>query len=169
VEFTYSFQDETLRVTVAPRGDAFQVTIGERTYAVSVAADPGRPGEVALTIDGRRVRAWVAAEGGARWVALDGQADRALALAVPRPGGRARRAGQAGHDALEAQMPGVVRRVLVAAGDAVERGQALLLLEAMKIEMRVTAPHAGVVEQVSVQEGQAVERGQLLVSLANRG
>jgi biotin carboxyl carrier protein len=59
----------------------------------------------------------------------------------------------------------VVRRVLVAAGDEVERGQVLLLLEAMKMEMRVTAPHAGRVESVAVAEGQAVERGQPLVDL----
>jgi biotin carboxyl carrier protein len=41
----------------------------------------------------------------------------------------------------------------------------LLLLEAMKMERRVTAPHAGRVEAVAVREGQAVERGQALVDL----
>jgi biotin carboxyl carrier protein len=62
-------------------------------------------------------------------------------------------------------MPGVVRRVLVAAGDEVSRGQVLILLEAMKMEIRVTAPHAGRVERVSVVEGQPVDRGQTLVAL----
>jgi biotin carboxyl carrier protein len=118
-----------------------------------------------LTLDGTRHLAWVAADGSRRWVALQGNASRPLILAVPEARGRQRRsaAGQAG--ALEAQMPGVVRRVLVAAGEAVERGQALLLLEAMKMEIRVSAPQAGVVQQVEVTEGEAVERGQSLVTL----
>jgi biotin carboxyl carrier protein len=81
------------------------------------------------------------------------------------PAGRGRRGGHGAHDALEAQMPGVVRRVLAAAGEHVERGQALLLLEAMKMEIRVTAPQAGRVERVLVAEGAAVERGQALVDL----
>jgi biotin carboxyl carrier protein len=40
------------------------------------------------------------------------------------------------------------------------------VLEAMKMEMRVSAPHAGVVEKISVREGETVGRGQALVELA---
>jgi len=66
-------------------------------------------------------------------------------------------------------MPGVVRRVLAGAGDRVERGQVLLILEAMKMEIRVAAPHAGAVEKVLVHEGDTVGRGQALVDLMEDG
>jgi biotin carboxyl carrier protein len=86
---------------------------------------------------------------------------------MPQAEKKARRGRGAGHkhDTLEAQMPGVVRKVLVAVGETVERGQALVVLEAMKMEIQVAAPHAGVIEQIAVREGETVQRGQLLVDL----
>ena len=85
-----------------------------------------------------------------------------------RPGGRqkAGRPAAAGTGgSLEAAMPGQVRDVLVKVGDAVVLGQALALLEAMKMEIRVAAPHAGTVRRVLIEKGQVVERGQLLFEL----
>jgi biotin carboxyl carrier protein len=76
-----------------------------------------------------------------------------------------RRAPAGAGQPLEAQMPGVVRRVLIAAGEQVSRGQVLILLEAMKMEIHVAAPYAGLVERVAVVEGQPVDRGQMLVAL----
>ena len=81
---------------------------------------------------------------------------------------RARRDGpqtEAGHDSLTASMPGVVLEVCVNVGDIVERGQTLVLLEAMKMELRVTAPHPGQVSKIHCETGQVVERGQLLVEM----
>lgn len=67
---------------------------------------------------------------------------------------------------IEAQMPGLVRDVLVQVGDVVERGQTLAILEAMKMEMRATAPFAGVVRQVRVSKSDIVTRGQVLIEIA---
>jgi 3-methylcrotonyl-CoA carboxylase alpha subunit len=60
-------------------------------------------------------------------------------------------------------MPAMVRQVLVIAGDVVSRGDALVVLEAMKMEQRMTAPRDGVVKSVNCAAGQSVERGQVLV------
>ena len=59
--------------------------------------------------------------------------------------------------------------VLVGEGERVENGQTLLLLESMKMELAITAPHAGVVRRVSVQPGQQVERGMRLLELGEEG
>lgn len=61
-----------------------------------------------------------------------------------------------------APMNGTVLRVLVAEGDAVEAGQTLIVLEAMKMEHRVAAAEDGVVTTLSVQEGDLVDAGQVL-------
>jgi biotin carboxyl carrier protein len=74
----------------------------------------------------------------------------------------------AGHDhasELVAPMPGVVRTVNVSEGDAVIKGQTLLLLEAMKMEIRVQAPREGVVKKLFVKMGQTVEREQILIEI----
>ncbi len=63
-------------------------------------------------------------------------------------------------------VPGTVTVVSVQAGDEVEPGQTLVVLEAMKMEHRITADAAGVVEQVLVQVGQSVDAHQVVVVLA---
>ena len=66
---------------------------------------------------------------------------------------------------LVAPMPGRVLSIMVAEGDAVERGQLLLVLEAMKMEHRITAPTAGTVKSLKVAEGEQVANGAMLVVL----
>jgi biotin carboxyl carrier protein len=74
------------------------------------------------------------------------------------------------HSALEAEgrqqvvapMPGKVVRLLVKAGDAVEAGQGLLVVEAMKMQNEIRSPKSGVVERLLAQEGQPVNAGEIL-------
>jgi acetyl/propionyl-CoA carboxylase alpha subunit len=67
--------------------------------------------------------------------------------------------------ALTAPMPGTVIKVLAAPGDRVERRQALLVLEAMKMETPLLSPYEAVVRAVHVAEGDRVAGGELLVEL----
>ena len=60
---------------------------------------------------------------------------------------------------VRAQMPGKILRINVKAGATVEKGQSLIVMEAMKMENEIRATQAGVVAQVKVTEGQAVETG----------
>ena len=62
-------------------------------------------------------------------------------------------------------MTGTVWKIQVKVGDAVAEGQALVILESMKMEMPVEAPGSGKVSQIHVTESQAVEEGDVLVSL----
>ena len=62
-------------------------------------------------------------------------------------------------------MPGKVIRVLVAPGDEVEARAQLVVVEAMKMELPLTAPRAGTVRAVHAAEGDTVERGAILVEL----
>ena len=67
---------------------------------------------------------------------------------------------------LRANMPGLVVDLKCAVGDAVEAGQPLLVLEAMKMQNELVSPGAGVVEEILVSAGQSVETGALLLRLA---
>lgn len=75
-------------------------------------------------------------------------------------------AGDAAADReVHAPMPGLVLRVLVAPGDAVEAGQGVVVLEAMKMENELTAPAAGTVAAVHAAPGDAVGKNDLLVEV----
>jgi 3-methylcrotonyl-CoA carboxylase alpha subunit len=69
-------------------------------------------------------------------------------------------------DRLCAPMPGKVIAIHAAAGDRVRRGQPLLVLEAMKMEHAIVAPHDGTVEEVRYRVGDQVDEGATLVSLS---
>jgi len=95
-------------------------------------------------------------------------ADEEFPAAVVDP--RAWRRGAGRHGSLEAEgrqqimapMPGKVMRVLVSQGDAVEAGQGLLVVEAMKMQNEIRSPKTGTVEHLHAREGQAVNAGEVL-------
>jgi pyruvate carboxylase subunit B len=132
---------------VALDGPMHMLTLGERVYRVQV-----RPGETR-----GRYTLWV---GGFRFdvEALDERtrAIRALSAAAAKPSGPA---------PLRAPMPGMIVRVTVGEGDAVQPGQGLVVMEAMKMENELRATAAGTVKRVLVGTGTAVEKGALLLEL----
>ena len=68
-----------------------------------------------------------------------------------------------GRQQVAAPMPGKVVRVLVKAGDTVEAGQGLVVVEAMKMQNEIRSPKSGTVERVLASEGQAVNNGDVLI------
>jgi len=77
-----------------------------------------------------------------------------------------RAAAAASGGRLTAPMPGKVAQVLIAAGGAVKRGQALMVLEAMKMEHTIAAPADGTVERVHFAPGDLVEEGAELIAFS---
>ena len=75
---------------------------------------------------------------------------------------RARAGAGEGEREVRAVMPGKVVAILVEVGAAVERGQGLLVIEAMKMENEIAAPRAGTIRELRVVPGQAVEPGEIL-------
>jgi biotin carboxyl carrier protein len=66
---------------------------------------------------------------------------------------------------VKAPMPGLVLQVNVQVGQSVQKGDTLLILEAMKMENVLKAAHEGVIKSIQISQGQAVEKGQLLLEL----
>lgn len=64
---------------------------------------------------------------------------------------------------IKAPMPGMVLKVMVKEGDAVKKGDALLVLEAMKMENILKSPSEGIIKKIVALKGTAVEKNQLLI------
>ena len=156
----YQHEGTTTNIRLEPLGGSetgtYLAVIDDREMIVKVQAIADG---WLLTIDGVRTRVYTAVQGNERFAALNGEMYR-LSVAENR-----RRGAGGGSGDLTAQMPGQVREILVQVGDRVTRGQTLLLLEAMKMEIRVSAPADGRVKAVLVVVGEVVDRGQRLVEL----
>ncbi|HVO06778.1 MAG TPA: biotin/lipoyl-containing protein, partial [Burkholderiaceae bacterium] len=114
---------------------------------------------VRVSVDGTSFTLWIGRDGDRLWIG-DGRHTEAMRIG---PALHAERRGQAGAAAaLVAPLTGKVLEVRVADGDAVEAGEVLLVIESMKMEMRITAPHAGVARGIDAAVGATVERGAVL-------
>ncbi len=88
---------------------------------------------------------------------------RHIVAQVEKARGRLFRKAQVAAGDVNAPMPGLVVAVNVAAGQQVEKGQVVAVLESMKMQMEFKAPISGKVKEVAVQAGQQVEKGKLMV------
>lgn len=149
---------------------------GDESRRVAVAADGGvmvdgsaplriRPvnggAEALVEHDGRVSRLFAAADGDTRWVFDRGQ----VFVFTVEPDGGTRRRAATHQGALAAPMPATVVRIDVRAGDAVTKGQILIVLEAMKMELPVRAPGNATVAAVHCREGELVQPGVSLIDL----
>ncbi len=108
------------------------------------------------------LRAHVVANGDTTWVFIDGET---FAIEV-EPAARTRsRRGVSGNEGLAAPMPATVIKALVEPGTEVHRGDVLLLLEAMKMELPIRAPRDGRVKALHCRPGELVQPGTALVDL----
>ena len=124
-------------MTVTPvSAGLYRVSDGDRTWIVAVAGPPDN-----------------------RWVWIDGRVAR---IDAPTTG---RSRGRSASNELSAPMPATVISVMVAMGATVARGDTLIMLEAMKMELPIRAPRDGVVRAIHCQAGQLVQPGVNLLEL----
>lgn len=110
---------------------------------------------------GDRPRAGIAAQSGdVVWVGVDGEI---FAITV---GSGTARATDRNQDALTPPMSATVVRIAVKPGDRVVAGAPLVVLEAMKMELPIRAPHDGVIAAINCREGEMVQPGTVLVEFA---
>lgn len=140
--------------------------VGKEPYAVRIEeneegrnVDPvGRlePGEGRVVLDGRPVPYFVTDTPKGVWLTLAG---KTVFLEKVKAGAQA----DGEHGGFEAPMPGKVIKVMAEGGQAVKKGDVLVIMEAMKMEHRMEAPADGEVIGVHCEEGQLVDQGFVLL------
>lgn len=149
---------DTQTIELNPSDDGYVAIIDGKPVSIHIIRAAN--GRMDLLVDGQRVTAYVSSDMAKRWVTINGQTLMLTKTSGAKQGIRHDHAG-----GLIAPMPGQIRSVAVSVGEAVKKGQTLLTMEAMKMEIRIQALKDGVVKSVSVTQGQTVEREQILVEV----
>jgi acetyl/propionyl-CoA carboxylase alpha subunit len=162
MNFDVRVNEQPWRVALEPaeQPGRFQVIVKGRQRSVDVAWIDS---DTLSVLDGATVREIGVrrSTGGEIDLLLDGKMFRAIVSEQPK-GGRAPDPLSA-RQSIVAPMPGRVVRVLVAPGDRVVARQAVVIVEAMKMENELRSPGDGIVKEVTVREGAAIEAGTVLV------
>ena len=159
----------TYTIVVDERDDRLIVTIDDGEPLEVDATLSGLPGRLSLLIDGVPHSAYISLEGEVVNVATGG---RSFSVAPARAGARGRgaAAGYADEEGqITAPLAGVVIDVRVGVGDEMEAGQAVCVVEAMKMQNEVHIPRSGTITAVHCTAGARVERGELLVEYESAG
>jgi acetyl/propionyl-CoA carboxylase alpha subunit len=148
-------------IALTPKGSGgYEVGVGETIEQVEVISM--NDGDMALIVDGHRQKVSVVpGEGDSCWVHCAAGTFH-LEWMSPIPAGRQ---AEETEGSLRAPMPGQVIRVHVTDGQAVAKGDILLVIEAMKMEHRIRAPYAGKVAAIYYAVGQSVQQGVKLLDL----
>jgi biotin carboxyl carrier protein len=144
--------DEEGRCRMSIEGNAYEV----RARAVA-------PHQLHLRVDGMAVNLFMARSDQGTWVWVDGRA-RLVQDADTEPRRRTTVHGETPRE-VTPPTPAAVVRVLTAVGDRVERGQGLVVVSAMKMEMTLKAPYSGTVRAVNTEVGAQVSPGEVLVEI----
>jgi biotin carboxyl carrier protein len=163
VKLAFEVDSQSVLIDLTPQGKLYRAVIGDETVEVEIVRVEVEQGKLELLINGERVVAYVSADGAKRWVTINGQ----TVMLIKASGARSR-GKSSSHDQrseLAAPMPGVVRSVNVEQGESVSKGQTLMVLEAMKMEIRIHAPRECVIQKLLVKQGQTVEREQVLIEI----
>jgi biotin carboxyl carrier protein len=144
-----------------------QITVNGQRLSVDFRSVSGQP-VYSLIVDGQSHEAYVQATDAGLEVLLQGQLhiveveDERQRKLRESSGGPAVHGGEIN---LRAPMPGLIVAVPVAAGQAVTKGQDLVILESMKMQNELKAPRDGTIGHVRVRQGDSVEQNQVLLTL----
>lgn len=133
------------------------VTVNDADFEIEPVAD----GEYLVSDGTRRWRVVIAGPADARWVFVDGQVERVEVVTPTSSRARSR----SGPSDMSAPMPATVVKVLVEPGASVAKGDPVLMLEAMKMELAVRAARTGIVRAVHCKQGELVQPGVQLLEI----
>ena len=166
MKIEFEIEGKLRRVELARVGEIARWTIDGR--ALEADAVEVSSGVYSILIDGQSFEVRVEPQGDGGLRVTSSVREFAAALRDPRQWRRHRGAGAEaeGRQQVTAPMPGKVVRVLAKTGDAVEAGQGILVMEAMKMQNEIRSPKSGMLERLLVVEGQTVNAGELVAIVA---
>ena len=150
-------------VAVEKTAGGLRVTVGGSAHRVELSET--LPSVYALVVDGVSHDLVVESQASRLTLSLDGSVYTAEVARTKRAGAAGSRGAGAHSQEVRAPMPGLLIALPASEGSRVEIGQAVAIMEAMKMQMEIRAAHAGTIKRVHVSLGQELSAGQLLVTM----
>jgi len=162
--YEVTLAEKVYRVELTSAGDRWQCLLDGREFPVDVTY--GQNGVLSLLLGGNSYEVKQEIVGTETNIVV-GHERFTASVRDPRSFRSRSRTGtsEQGVMKIKAPMPGKVVRVLAGVGTAVEAGQSVLVIEAMKMQNELKAPKTGVVKRLNVAEGAAVDAGQALAEV----
>lgn len=159
-KYEFLIDGDPIESSVEKQGEGFRVTVGEKTFDIL----PSGPGLYTTMIGGVRKTIGAVANKDTVYVDIDSVLFELKEPSEDAFGGGAGDAGGA-KDKVFAPMPGKIVKYMVAVGDAVEKKQQVVIVEAMKMENPVLARAAGTVKAINFAVGDQVDTETPLLEL----
>ena len=162
MNFTFWHENKEFRLHLEEKGaNDILVSLGKKTYRVSV--EFLGPDEVLLNIDGKVHNVIINSNSfsysvyvGGKFFKID---KKSVSQILGKKGARPKKRD------IKTSMPGRIVKVFVQEGEKVKEGQPVLVLEAMKMQNEIKAPHSGIMTKINPRAGESVEAGTLLFTV----
>ena len=158
ISFWLNGREHKLNISESGREDMILVEMGGGRFQVGV--EYLCPDEALLNIDGKIYDVFVSANSRTFSVGVGGRYYHVLRQSAAQILGA--EGSQQGKKEVKTSMPGKIIKLLASKGDKVDEGQAVLILEAMKMQNEIKSPRSGTIKMIKPRAGDSVETGSLL-------
>lgn len=160
----YEHKNNVYGVTIEKRENNFFVTYDNTEYKIS--ADEIKPGHLKIRVGDRLLKAIVTEGEKEKFVFIDGNVFKVKQVELT--GRKKSKKKESDESDLDSPISGKIVNVQVKKGDAVKKGDVLIVIEAMKMEYLIRAPYKGTVKKIHFKENDQVEIGQTTIEIAKK-
>lgn len=164
MELEFNIEEKVHKLQLEFKDGQYRVNLGDREYVVD--SSPISDNCISLLVNGKTFTVYFAEAEGRRYFSISGEQ-----FCIQEAKSESVRASEADSTALEeaptiaSPMPGKVVKIFVKEGDEVEKGQGLVIVEAMKMENEIKSPIKGIVEKVNFKPGDLVDAAQSILEI----
>jgi len=164
MDLQFNIDQETHRIEVDFRDGKYLVRLEDGQYEVD--SQPISENCLSLLVNEKAYTVFIVEEEGKKYISIQGE-QFCVEEAKAETGARsiAESATLKGTPTIAAPMPGKIVKILVGEEDKVEKGQGLVIVEAMKMENEIRSPSAGIVEKINFKEGDLVDAAEPIIEL----
>ena len=164
MEFEFSIEEQTHKLQVDHKNGKYLVKLGDKQYNVD--SQPISENCLSLLVDGKAYTVFIAEDEGKKYISLQGEQ---FCVEEAKAETEARSLAESdtlkGVPTISSPMPGKIVKILVGEGDGVEKGQGLVIVEAMKMENEIRSASTGIVKKINFKEGDLVDAAELIIEL----
>jgi biotin carboxyl carrier protein len=164
MDLQFNIDQEIYKLEIDFKDGKYLVKLGGKQYNVD--SQPISENCLSLLVDGKAYTVFIAEDEGKKYISLQGEqfcVEEAKAETEVRS--LAESDTLKGVPTISSPMPGKIVKILVGEGEKVEKGQGLVIVEAMKMENEIRSPSAGIVEKINFKEGDLVDAAVPIIEL----